>query len=144
MDQPAVAGKRLEHRVEVHRGEPWRVDGGESCRDTDRPAEGHAQVGEVPTRSSSGQQGVLGRIVDRARPGHVVDAATDPPCDGGDPRVDVLPDPELGDGETDQMIARAVPTGPEERMALVVAAASGRDASRHGEPGPVPSRTLAR
>ncbi len=71
MDGPSAALERLEDGMKIHGREPWRVDRGESGRYPGGPAEGDAEMREVPTRAHSRQEGVLGRIVDIAGAGDV-------------------------------------------------------------------------
>ena len=141
VDVPAPVLERLEEGVEVHGGEPGGVDGREPRRHAGGPAQGDAEMGEVAAGAHTGEEGVLGGVMDTARPGHVADALPDPVRDGGHPRHDVRPGPELGDGKTDQVVARAIAARSQVDLALVVgcvACGAGVIVGHAGlEPGPV-------
>ncbi len=109
---PLVIHPRLDHGVEVHRGEPGRVHRDQPGRHVAGPQQRQHQVRVVPAHPLAQQQGVHRVVAGPAGPAEVQQPLVHPAGDRPGQLGRVLDLAELGRRGGQEAVRRAVPAGP--------------------------------
>ena len=92
---PAAVDERLSDRVEVHRAEAWRVDGGHAGGYVERAQQSNYEMGVVPADSLAGEKSTHRAVRDTTRSRNVIEAIVHPGADGRE-QLKTAEAPEFG------------------------------------------------